>query len=110
MLSSKKIVVMRGGIQAALYVVLLHAAVPPSVAQSTKNLQTFFEQNIGLSQDQIDDIRHGIPVVKLFCLAQFTSTPRPRVICNLSWISTVFAGFPITWLLECLGLLRDSLT
>jgi len=33
-------------------------------AQPSPRLQTFFEQNAGLTQDQIDDIRHGIPVVK----------------------------------------------
>lgn len=40
-----------------------------SVAQSNPRLQAFFEENIGLTQDQIEDIRHGIPVVK-------TLTPR----------------------------------
>ncbi|MGO9336657.1 MAG: hypothetical protein ACLPY1_04025 [Terracidiphilus sp.] len=35
-----------------------------SSAQPATRLQTFFEQNIGLTQDQIDNIRHGIPVVK----------------------------------------------
>jgi hypothetical protein len=39
---------------------------PRSSAQLNPRLQTFFEQNIGLNQDQIDDIRHGIPVVKSF--------------------------------------------
>ncbi len=38
---------------------------PHSTAQSNPRLQTFFEQSIGLTQDQIDDIRSGIPVVKI---------------------------------------------
>ncbi len=46
--------------------VSLAAVVPSAYAQSNPRLQTFFEQNVGLSQDQIDDIRHGIPVVKTF--------------------------------------------
>ena len=50
-----------------LCVILSLAAVVPSAhAQSNPRLQTFFEQNVGLSQDQIDEIRHGIPVVKIF--------------------------------------------
>ena len=35
--------------------VSIAAVVPPASAQSNPRLQTFFEQNIGLSQDQIDD-------------------------------------------------------
>ncbi len=38
---------------------------PRSSAQPNARLQTFFAQNIGLTQDQIDDIRHGIPIVKI---------------------------------------------
>ncbi len=34
-------------------------------AQSNPRLQTFFEQNIGLSKDEIAEIRSGIPVVKV---------------------------------------------
>lgn len=37
---------------------------PRSFAQSNSHLQTFFEQNVGLTQDQIADIRSGIPVAK----------------------------------------------
>jgi hypothetical protein len=46
--------------------VSLAAVVPFAYAESNPRLQTFFEQNVGLSQDQIDDIRHGIPIVKTF--------------------------------------------
>jgi hypothetical protein len=38
---------------------------PGSSAQPNPRLQTFFEQDIGLTQDQIGDILHGIPVVKI---------------------------------------------
>jgi hypothetical protein len=44
----------------------LIAAVPFARTQSNPRLQAFFEQNVGLSQEQIDQIRHGIPVVKAF--------------------------------------------
>jgi hypothetical protein len=37
----------------------------PGSAQSNPRLQAFFAQNVGLSQDQIGDIRSGIPVVKV---------------------------------------------
>ena len=36
----------------------------PGLAQSTPDLQTFFRQNIGLSEDQITAIRSGQPVAK----------------------------------------------
>ncbi len=41
-----------------------------SSAQPATRLQTFFDQNIGLTQDQIDNIRHGIPVVRSSLLAR----------------------------------------
>jgi len=44
----------------------LVALVPFAYTQSNPRLQAFFEQNAGLSQEQIDEIRHGIPVVKTF--------------------------------------------
>jgi hypothetical protein len=46
--------------------VWLSAVLPSGYAQPNPRLQAFFEQNVGLSQDQIDEIRHGIPVVKTF--------------------------------------------
>jgi hypothetical protein len=49
----------------ALYLLILVAVFcPRGTAQSNPRLETFFEQNIGLTQDQIDEIRNGIPVVK----------------------------------------------
>jgi len=52
-------------ILAALFLLIpIAASSLRSPAQPATRLQTFFEQNIGLSQDQISDIRHGIPVVK----------------------------------------------
>jgi hypothetical protein len=46
-------------------VIPIAVSVPRSAAQPNPRLQTFFTQNVGLTQDQIDDIRHGIPVVKV---------------------------------------------
>ena len=37
---------------------------PHSAAQPNARLQTFFVQNIGLTQDEIEQINHGNPVVK----------------------------------------------
>jgi hypothetical protein len=49
----------------ALFLLIPIAAFGPrSSAQPNSRLQTFFEQNIGLTQDQIADIRNGIPVTK----------------------------------------------
>jgi hypothetical protein len=48
-----------------LILILIAVSGPRSSAQSNPRLQTFFEQNVGLTQDQIDDIRHGIPFVKI---------------------------------------------
>jgi hypothetical protein len=41
---------------------LIAAAALPSSSQSNRDLQTFFRQDIGLSQDQINAIRSGQPV------------------------------------------------
>lgn len=38
--------------------------VPPAFSQTNPDLQTFFTQNIGLSQDQITAIQNGQPVTK----------------------------------------------
>jgi hypothetical protein len=54
---------------AALYacaVLLVSTGIPATFCQSNPRLQAFFEQSAGLSQEQIDQIRHGIPVVKIF--------------------------------------------
>ncbi|HME56838.1 MAG TPA: hypothetical protein VKF63_00760 [Terracidiphilus sp.] len=54
---------MRSVVPALFLLVSIVAAAPPGSAQSNPRLQTFFRENIGLSQDQIDDIRIGTPVV-----------------------------------------------
>jgi len=41
---------------------LIAAAAPPGSSQSNRDLQTFFRQDIGLSQDQINAIQSGQPV------------------------------------------------
>jgi hypothetical protein len=48
----------------AALLALIAAAALPGSTQSNPDLQTFFRQNIGLSQDQIDDIQSGQPVAK----------------------------------------------
>lgn len=43
------------------------AAIPcPAIPQSSPSLEAFFRENIGLSDDQIDGIRNGQPLVKPF--------------------------------------------
>ena len=80
---------MRSSLRALFLLIPIAVSVPRSSAQANLRLQIFFEQNIGLTQDQIDDIRHGIPVVKslpsrapteVFLLARSTSTLHPKAI------------------------------
>jgi hypothetical protein len=56
--------VIRTVMPAAALLVLIAAAALPSSPQSNPDLQTFFRQDIGLSQDQINAIRSGQPVAK----------------------------------------------
>ena len=51
-------------VRPAMVLLVLIAAALPSFSQSRPDLQTFFRQDIGLSQDQISAIRNGEPVVK----------------------------------------------
>ena len=48
----------------AALLVLITAVALPGFSQSNPDLQTFFRQNIGLSEDQIAAIRSGQPVAK----------------------------------------------
>ncbi len=48
----------------AAFLVMIAIAALPSSAQSIPDLQSFFRQDIGLSQDQIAAIRNGQPVTK----------------------------------------------
>ena len=52
---------MRSSLPALFLLIPIAASGPRSSAQSNPRLQTFFEQNIGLTQDQIDDIRQWNP-------------------------------------------------
>ncbi|MGB8495506.1 MAG: hypothetical protein WCE53_13985 [Candidatus Acidiferrum sp.] len=54
----------RSVILPASLVVLIPAAALPAFCQSNPDLQTFFQQDIGLTQDQMAAIRSGRPVVK----------------------------------------------
>src|SRR5271165_2274154 len=46
------------------FLALIIAAALPGMSQSSPDLKTYFQQNIGLSQDQIAAIRSGQPVAK----------------------------------------------
>lgn len=52
----------RGVIPAGVFAVLIAAAAVPSSSQSNPDVQTFFRQEVGLSQDQINAIQSGQPV------------------------------------------------
>jgi hypothetical protein len=62
----KEAVPVRSVFPALCLTITLAAALSSAQAQSNPRLQAFFRQNAGLTQDQIDEIRHGIPVVKTF--------------------------------------------
>jgi hypothetical protein len=54
----------RSAILAAVLLVLIAACALPAFCQSNPDLQTFLQQDIGLTQDQIAAIRGGQPVTK----------------------------------------------
>lgn len=54
----------RSVVATAALLLLISAAALPGSAQSNSDLQTFFRQDLGLSQDQIAAIRSGQPVAK----------------------------------------------
>jgi hypothetical protein len=51
-------------IHEAAFLVVVAATILPGYSQSVPDLQTYFQQDIGLSKDQIDAIRKGQPVAK----------------------------------------------
>lgn len=59
-----RVAVIRTVLVIAAVLVVIAATSLPGFSQSRPDLQTFFEQNIGLSQDQIAAIRNGQPVAK----------------------------------------------
>ena len=44
---------------------VLHGLSRPGACQTSAELESYFGQNIGLKQEQVDDIRKGTPVVKV---------------------------------------------
>jgi hypothetical protein len=54
----------RGFVATAALLLLIGASALPGSAQSNPDLQTFFRQDLGLSQDQVAAIRSGQPVAK----------------------------------------------
>ena len=59
-----KLVTIRSVMRTAALLVLIAATGLPSSSQSTPDIEKFFRQNVGLSQDQIATIRNGQPVAK----------------------------------------------
>ena len=57
--------VRRGAISPAALLVLIAATALPVTSQSNPNLQTYFQQDIGLSADQVAAIQKGQPVTKI---------------------------------------------
>jgi len=54
----------RNAIGTSAFLILIAVVPRPAISQSNPRLETFFRENIGLSDDQIDAIRNGQPVVK----------------------------------------------
>jgi hypothetical protein len=59
-----KVAMIRSVILAPILVALIATVALPAFCQSNPDLQTFFQQDIGLTQDQIAAIRSGQPVAK----------------------------------------------
>ena len=59
-----RVAVKRSVIHTAALLLVIGAITLPGFSQSNPDLQTFFQQNIGLNQDQIAAIRKGQPVAK----------------------------------------------
>jgi hypothetical protein len=59
-----KVAMIRSVILAAVLVALIAAVALPAFCQSNPDLETFFQQDIGLTQDQIAAIQSGQPVAK----------------------------------------------
>jgi hypothetical protein len=57
-----KVAIIRSVLTAAAVLALIGVAALPGSSQSNRDLQTFFRQEIGLSQDQINTIQSGQPV------------------------------------------------
>ena len=60
----KELGLVRSGTAALFLLVSIAAVAQPGPAQLNPRLQTYFREDIGLSHNQIADIRSGIPVVK----------------------------------------------
>ena len=80
---------MRNAVSALLLAVSMAAAAPRGSAQPNPRLKTFLEQNIGLTQDQIDSVRNGIPVVK----ALPTRTPAEVFLFGVIYIHAAPEGY-----------------
>jgi hypothetical protein len=59
-----KAAIIRSVVQTAALLGLMAAAALPAFCQSNPDLETFFQQDIGLTQDQIAAIRSGQPIAK----------------------------------------------
>jgi len=62
--TTNRVAVIRSAIRTAAWMILIGAAALPGCSQSTLDLQTFFRQDIGLSEDQIAAVRSGKAVAK----------------------------------------------
>jgi hypothetical protein len=60
-----RVTIIRIAMPIAALLAVIAATILPGFSQSNPDLQTFFRQNIGLSQDQIAAIRSGQPVAKI---------------------------------------------
>jgi hypothetical protein len=96
----------RSVVQTAALLVLIAVVAMPGYSQSNSDLRIYFQQDIGLSKDQIAAIQSGQPVTKTYlpargrrssCLARSSSMLLLRATSNLPAISIDFASFPIIW-------------
>ncbi len=59
-----KVTMIRDAINTAAFLILIAVVPRPAISQSNPDLDTFFQQKIGLSEEEVVAIRSGEPVVK----------------------------------------------
>jgi hypothetical protein len=99
---------------AVALLVMIAATALPGFSQSNPDLQAFFQQNIGLSPDQIVAIRSGQAVAKalpsrtpaeVFLFGAVYIHAAPQSYLRFAAISTAFASSPTIWLSGCSAIL-----
>jgi hypothetical protein len=106
-------------VQAAVLITLIAGSASLCHSQTSSELNTYFQQNVGLTQDQIASIRGGQAVAKvaksripdeIFVFVRSSSKRLRNTMSNSRMILTAFARFPDTRPSRNSAIPRNSLT